>query len=190
MQRTQKTAPLICDVGRRNNMCKATVIGNAAGGKSTVSKKIVEAYKLPFHAVDKLQWNPGWTPVPEKKVASEIRKIIANDRWLLDGWGPWETIEERFEKADTIIFIDHSIWIHLWWATKRQIKALICPKSVEKTEGCDLVPMTWEMYKMIWMINRDVRPKLLKIVERFKGKKDVFHIQSPKELKRFTLEHC
>ena len=171
-------------------MCKATIIGNAAGGKSTVCKAIVEAHKLPLHAVDKLQWKPEWTPVPEDEVASEIRKVMAKDRWLLDGWGPWETIEERFEEADTIIFVDHNVWIHLWWATKRQIKALISPKSVEKPEGCDLVPMTWKMYRMIWMFNRDLRPRLLQLVESFKGKKDVFHIRSPKELKRFTLEHC
>ena len=62
------------------------------------------------------------------------------------------------------------------------------PWSVEKPEGCDLVPMTWKMYKMIWMINRDLGPRLLKLVESFKGKKDVFHIKSPKELRAFTLE--
>ncbi|MDA3835792.1 MAG: hypothetical protein PF495_20665 [Spirochaetales bacterium] len=171
-------------------MCKVTIIGNAAGGKSTICKAIAEAHGLPLHAVDKLQWKPGWTPVPEEEVTSEIRRVMANDRWLLDGWGPWETIEERCEKADTIIFVDHSVWIHLWWATKRQIKALVNPKSVEKPDGCDLVPMTWKMYKMIWMINRDLRPKLLKLVESFEGNKDVFHIRSPKELRSFAFEYC
>ncbi len=171
-------------------MCKATIIGNAAGGKSTISKAIVESHELPLHTVDKLQWKPGWSPVPEEDVAKEIRCIMMNNRWLIDGWGPWETIEERFEKSDTIIFVDHNLWIHLWWAAKRQIKALVAPKFVEKPEGCDLAPMTWKMFKMIWMINRDLRPKLLNLVESYKGKKDVFHIRSPKELRRFTLEHC
>lgn len=171
-------------------MTRVAIIGNAAGGKSTVSKALARAHDLPLHAVDKLQWKPGWTGVPADEVATEIRRIISNDRWLLDGWGPWETIEERFEKSDTIIFIDHSIWIHLWWAAKRQLKALVAPKSVEIPDGCDLVPMTWKLFKMIWVINRDLRPKLLKRVESFQGKKDVFHIRSPKELRAFTLKHC
>lgn len=171
-------------------MCRATIIGNAAGGKSTLCKALVNAHELPLCVVDELQWKPGWTAVSEDVVASEIRRVIRNDRWLLDGWGPWETIEERFEKADTIIFVDHSVWIHLWWAAKRQLKALLVPSSVEKPEGCDLVPMTWRMFKLIWMINRDLRPRLLELVESFIGKKDVFHIRSPKELRRFRIEHC
>lgn len=171
-------------------MCRATIIGNAGGGKSTLCKIITNAYDLPVYAVDKFQWKPGWTPVPTEEVASEVRKVISQDKWLLDGWGPWETIEERFEKADTIIFVDHSVWIHLWWAAKRQVKALILPSKVEKPEGCDLVPMTWKMFQIIWMIHRNLRPKLLALVEQYKGKKAVHHIRSPRELNQFVLEHC
>lgn len=171
-------------------MCRATIIGNAAGGKSTICKAITEKHKLPLYPVDNIQWKPGWVAAPENEVTSEIRNIMKQEKWLLDGWGPWETIEERFEMADTIIFVDHNVWIHLYWALKRQIKAIIHPKSVEKPEGCHLAPMTWKMLKMIWMINRDFRPKLLKLVESYKETKDVFHIKSPKELKRFAFEHC
>ena len=171
-------------------MCRAAIIGNAAGGKSTICKAIVKEHELPLHPVDKIQWKPCWVAAPEKEVAFEIRKILKQDKWLLDGWGPWETIEERFEMADTIIFVDHNVWIHLYWAMKRQFKTLINPKSVDKPEGCNLVPMTWKMLKMIWMIDRNIRPKLLKLVESYKGKKDVFHIRTPKELKQFALQHC
>ena len=171
-------------------MCRVAIIGNAGGGKSTLCRQIAEAHNLPVFAVDKFQWRPNWTPVPQEEVASEIQKVITRDRWLIDGWGPWETIEERFEKSDTIVIVDHRLVIHLWWATKRQIKALFLPKSVDKPKGCNLVPMTWKMYGMIWMIHRDVRPKLLSLVERFKGTKNIHHILSPRDLKRFVLEHC
>lgn len=171
-------------------MCRATIIGNAAGGKSTISRALVRAHGLPLHSVDNLQWRSGWTVVPEEDVAREIRGIITADRWLLDGWGPWPTIEERFEKSDTIIFIDHSLGIHFWWAAKRQFKAYFIPGSIEAPVGCDLVPVTWKLFKMIWVINRDIRPKLLRLVDRFQGQKDVFHIRSPKQLRAFELEHC
>lgn len=49
--------------GRSQKMCRATIIGNAAGGKSTLCKAIADAHQLPIHAVDKLQWRPGWTAV-------------------------------------------------------------------------------------------------------------------------------
>ena len=171
-------------------MCRASIIGNAAGGKSTLCKAIVKAHGLPLYAVDKFQWKPGWVAAPEEEVARELREVISQDRWLLDGWGPWETIEERFERSDTIIFVDHSLWRHLWWATKRQIKAYLIPNSVEKPEGCDLTSVTWKMYQMIWRIHRDFRPELLRLVEQFKGEKDVYHIRSPRDLKKFAIEQC
>lgn len=171
-------------------MCRTTIIGNAGGGKSTLCRKIVEAHGLPYFAVDKIQWEPNWKPAPAEKVEREIRSVLEMDRWLIDGWGPWETIEERFRKSDTIIFVDHPVWIHLWWATKRQIRAVIKPRSIDKPEGCDLVPMTWKMYRMIWFIHHNVRPRLCGLVDTFKETKTVYHIRSPKELKRFVLNYC
>ena len=171
-------------------MGRVSIIGNAAGGKSTLCKKLKVAKSLPLFAVDKLQWKPGWIPVPREDVASGIKKIIIRDKWIIDGWGPWETIEERFEKSDTIILIDHKVLIHFWWAAKRQVKALLFPDSIEKPEGCDLAPMTLEMFKMIWMIHKTMRPRLLQLVEEFRNKVDIFHIRSPRELKRFMARYC
>ena len=171
-------------------MGRVTIIGNAAGGKSTLCKKLKISKGLPLFAVDALQWKPGWTQAPREEVVTGIREIISKDRWIIDGWGPWETIEERFERSDTIILIDHRIWIHFWWATKRQIKAFLFPGSVEKPEGCDLVPVTLKMFQLIWMIHKITRPKLLELAEKFSNRKDVFHIRSPKELKLFMAIHC
>lgn len=171
-------------------MGRVSIIGNAAGGKSTLCKKLKFAKGLPLFAVDKLQWKPGWIPVPREEVASGIKEIISRDKWIIDGWVPWETIEERFEKSDTIILIDHKVLIHFWWAAKRQLKALLFPDSIEKPEGCNLVPMTLKMFKMIWVIHKTLRPQLLELVEKFRNKKDIFHIESPRELKRFMAKHC
>ena len=171
-------------------MGRVTIIGNAAGGKSTLCKKLNISKGLPLYHVDKLQWKPGWIQAPRNEVASGIRKIIKKEKWIIDGWGPWDTIEERFDRSDTIILIDHKIWVHLWWAAKRQLKVLLSPSSVEKPEGCNLVPMTIKMFQMIWMIHRILRPQLLELAERFQDKKDIFYIRSPLELKSFMAEHC
>ena len=166
------------------------VIGNAGGGKSTLCKTLSKSKVLPLYAVDKIQWKPGWTPAPAKEVEEKLNKIIRNDFWIIDGWGSWETIEERFKEADTIIFLDHSIWIHFWWALKRQFAAVFYPETLDKPEGCNLLDISGRMFKMIWMIHRQLRPKLLELVNTYKGEKSVFHIKSPNELKRFMLQHC
>jgi hypothetical protein len=50
--------------------------------------------------------------------------------------------------------------------------------------------MTQQLFKMIWDIHHEMRPRLLELVEQQRGNKLVFHIQSPEELDRFVGEHC
>ena len=47
------------------------VIGNAAGGKSTLCRQLSHARKLPYFPVDKIQWRPGWQLVPESEFAAK-----------------------------------------------------------------------------------------------------------------------
>lgn len=171
-------------------MCRAVVIGNAGGGKSVLSKRIAEAHNLPVCVVDKLQWRPGWTPVPLDRVMDQVRDVLSRERWLIDGWGPWQTIVERFEKSDTIILVDLPLWVHLWWATKRQIKALLVPQRVDTPEGCRLASMTWRMYRMIWTIHWKMRPGLLALVKEFEGEKTIHRIRSSRDVRRFILRYC
>ena len=116
-------------------MSKVAIIGNAGGGKSVLSKKLGRAKRLPVFAVDKYQWKPGWQPVPETDVRSGLNSLLSKDEWIIDGWGPWDSVVRRLRAADTIIFIDYPVKIHLWWATKRQIRALLLPWTIDKPEG-------------------------------------------------------
>src|SRR5579859_5588543 len=108
-------------------MTRVAVIGNAGGGKSTLSRKLGQALGLPVHSIDKIQWRPGWTRAPDEEVRSAHEAILASGRWIIDGWGGWDNMQARFEAADTIIFVDFPIAVHYWWAFKRQVKCLFLP---------------------------------------------------------------
>lgn len=169
-------------------MCKVAVIGNAGGGKSVLCKILSRSTHLPVFAVDKIQWKPGWQPSPQEEVEEKLNALIRQDRWIIDGWGPWGAIEKRFEQADTIIFVDHPVWIHYWWAFKRQIKAVFFPARLNKPQGCNLLLVTGKMFKMIRRIHKQIRPKLLDMVKSYEGQKRVIHIRSPKELRQFCRD--
>jgi len=171
-------------------MCRVAIIGNAAGGKSTLCKQLALAKQLPLHAVDRTQWKPGWQPVPETETRAQLDSLLAHDRWIIDGWGPWDCIVRRFRKSDTIVFVDFPVWIHLWWAVKRQIRAFLRPWTIEKPEGCDLRTVTLRMFQMILHIDRNFTPKLRALVASQKREKDVFHITSPRGLREFVAAHC
>ena len=71
-------------------MKRVMIIGNGGGGKD----------------------RPGWALTPVDVVANQRDDIQGADRWIIDGFGPWDTIERRAELSDTIIFVDHPIWVH------------------------------------------------------------------------------
>lgn len=170
-------------------MTRVAVIGNAGGGKSTLCRQLGRAKGLPLYAIDEIQWKPGWVAAPAEEVEQKHQVLLDEERWIIDGWGGWDTIQARFNAADAIIFVDHPLWVHYWWAIKRQFMCLFRSRP-DGPAGCPMLPMTWRLLKMIWTIHRDARPRLLELVESYRSHKQVFHIRSPRELRRFMREHC
>lgn len=167
-------------------MTRVMVIGNAGGGKSTLCGKLCSAHDLPYHAIDKIQWKPNWKQTPKDEYDREHDSIISRDCWLVDGYGSWDSVLRRMDAADTIIFIDHSLWVHYWWATKRQIKSLFLDQIGTPT-GCPMWPVTLRLYKMMWQLHKIERPKLLVEAKSRSHDKQLIHLKSPAELKRFAI---
>jgi adenylate kinase family enzyme len=169
-------------------MTRVAVIGNAGGGKSTICRALSRAYDLPLLVIDHVQWLPGWVPAPEAAVRQAHDAALARGRWIIDGWGPRDTIEVRFAAADTIILIDHPLPVHYWWVIKRQI-ASVWGEPTDAPPGCPLLPMTWPLLKLIWTIHRHARPWLLARVAAYKAGRTVVHLRSPRELRVFLARH-
>jgi len=169
-------------------MTRIAVIGNAGGGKSTMCRILSASLNIPLFAIDKIQWNPGWIPAPYDEVKTEHDRLIAQERWIIDGWGTFDLIEGRFKEADTIIFVDHPLFVHYWWALKRQF-ACIFASRIDGPEGCPMLPMTIPLLKMIWTIHFRLRPRLLELINRYRPGKQVIHIKSPKELQLFMSRY-
>ena len=169
-------------------MTRVAVIGNAGGGKSTLCRALSVALGLPYHPIDKLQWQPGWVLTPEPEFNARHDVLLGTESWIIDGFGPWEAVERRFDAADTIIFVDHPLWIHYWWATKRQLKSIF-RRRPDGPDGCPMLPVTFRLYRMMWLLHRDTRPKLLSALEARRKNKTVIHIRSPRQLAAFSIAH-
>ncbi|GAB4118007.1 MAG: hypothetical protein Fur005_25960 [Roseiflexaceae bacterium] len=101
------------------------IIGNGGGGKTTLTYHLASSYDLPLTEIDTLQFQTGWERTAAAELRQAISQVHATKRWLIDGFGPWDQIEERAALADAIIFVDHPIWVHFWWACERQIAAAL-----------------------------------------------------------------
>jgi adenylate kinase family enzyme len=168
-------------------MTRIAIIGNAAGGKSTLSRKLRDLLRLPLHPIDQLQWRPGWQAAPVKEFAVAHARLLAEPRWIIDGWGAFDAIEERFRRADTIVLVDYPLWRHYWWAIKRQFICLFRPRA-DGPPGCPMLPMTWPLLKMLWTIDRHAMSRLRALVAAQSEPKKIFHIRTLTELTAFYLE--
>ncbi|MGM4982578.1 MULTISPECIES: flagellar protein FlaR [Rhizobium] len=166
-------------------MTRVMVIGNAGGGKSTMCEALSSAHALPHLAIDKIQWKPNWVEASQSEFAASHDAWLSQDRWLIDGYGSWESVQRRMNMADTIVFVDHPIWVHYWWAAKRQVKSLFLGRA-DGPDGCPMFPVTIRLFKMMWWLHREMRPKLLAAIEIHRGRARIIHIRSPKELAEFA----
>lgn len=168
---------------------RITVIGNAGGGKSTMAKLLGAAKGLPLYHLDALQWNPGWKLTPQEEFDRRHDELLRRERWIIDGFASWTSIQRRFEAADTLILVDHPLWVHYWWAIKRQFMCLFRPRP-DFVEGCPMLPMTGKLLWMIWDIHWWRRPQPIDLVNSYRNDKWVYHIKSPRELGEFVALHC
>lgn len=167
-------------------MTRVMVIGNAGGGKSTMCQAVCEAHGLPYYAINKIQWKPNWVRTPEAEFDAKHLGLISKERWLIDGYGSWISVQARLDACDTIIFVDHPIHIHFWWATKRQVKSLFVGRP-DGPEGCPMWPVTIRLFKMMWWLHKEMRPKLIDAIYERERHARIVHIKSPRELNRFVL---
>jgi adenylate kinase family enzyme len=147
---------------------KIMVVGNIAGGKTALSRSLAALYDLPLTHVDTIQFGAGMKLRPHAETRAQLREIAATqEKWVIDGFGPLDLIEERFLLADRIVFIDLPLWRHGWWCTKRQIKTLWSPRSELADESNELtIEHTLRLYKSLLRNHEKMRPELLKIFAR------------------------
>lgn len=161
---------------------KISVVGNACAGKTTISRRLAKVYDLPVTHVDSIQFLPGMKMRPYSESIQILSTIQDQEVWLIDGYGPLDIIEKRFQSSDLVIFIDFPIWRHFWWATKRQIKNL-WSRRAELPDGCS--ERNWahvsKLYKTLLQVHTKMRPELLRIFARDQFKNKVIYIKTVKD---------
>lgn len=166
-------------------MNRIMIIGNAGAGKSTLSRRLAARLGLPAHSIDKIYWRPGWRPAPEAEFRAAHDAILSQGRWVIDGYGPWFSVEQRLAVCDAVIFIDLPLRTHMWWAAKRQVKSLFHPNP-DAPEGCSPWRVTQRLYRMIWRLHVDTKPKLIGAIYNHADTVRITHIRSVRELNDFT----
>ncbi len=91
-------------------MKRVVILGRGASGKSTLARRVGNITGLPVIELDKIFWQAGLIATPCERWVLVQEKIVAEDRWIIDGdLGRYDAVEVRLQAADTIILLDFSL---------------------------------------------------------------------------------
>lgn len=167
-------------------MKKVAVFGNAGGGKSTLAKRLAELTCIPLYPLDTIQYRAGGGKVPHEDYLKAHSELLQRDAWIIDGFGCRNSAWQRFDAADTLVYIDLPLSRHFWWVTKRLLKGLfVNPEGWP--ERSPMISSTISSYRVLWLCHRHLTPKYRELVAARAGKR-VHHLRSAAEMQAFLNE--
>jgi adenylate kinase family enzyme len=167
-------------------VARIVVIGNAAGGKSTLARHLAHRRGLPLFEVDRLLWQQGWQLASADDYARGHAEIVAQDRWVIDGLGRQDSIAERLARSTGIVLIDMPLWMHFWLAAERQI-AWRQGRLDNPPAGAAEMPPTRELFRTMSEVDRTWLPDIRSMcAEAELAGKAVTRLTSVDEIDAFT----
>jgi adenylate kinase family enzyme len=165
-------------------MKRVAIFGNAGGGKSALARELAAITGLPLAVVDEMQYRAGGAKVPHEEYLQAHAILLANDEWIIDGFGGIKLALERFEAADTLIHVDLPLAVHFLWVTKRLISGLfVAPQGWP--EDSPIISSSISSYRVLWPCHTGLTPKYRSYVSEAAQRKRVFRLRSRRELKQF-----
>lgn len=127
---------------------KIAVFGKPGGGKSTLSLQISAATKLQLYQLDLVQYQRGGTKVPDDEFLRRHAEIMAQEQWVVDGFGNPQAFAAMLHTADVLVYVERFSLIHYWWITKRLLKSPFS-KPLGWPEGSPLLSSTISSYRFL-----------------------------------------
>ncbi len=110
-------------------MKKILVIGTSGSGKSTLAKYLSELLDVQFFPSDDFYWEASWKISSSEKVYEQVRDVISQKEWILDGNFDDER-ELVWKQADCIVWLDYPLSTILKQVATRNFHWLLTRKAI------------------------------------------------------------
>ncbi len=158
-------------------MKRVAIVGCCGTGKTTFSRLLAKKTNLPLIHLDRIYWHPGWVRTPADEWVKIQQREVEKDKWIIEG-NYINSLSIRFNRADTIIFLDYPRWIAIYRSFKRRIqfhgkqRAELGPGNVER--------LTWAYLRFVLTYPRE---RMLEIISKYSDKHIVI-LKNPQDAQR------
>ncbi|MEU9281453.1 hypothetical protein AB0D87_42105 [Streptomyces sp. NPDC048342] len=151
-------------------MKRVVILGRGGAGKSTLAATLGTATGLPVIELDKHFWGPDLEATPPDRWAVVQGELARADEWIMDGdLGPYDVLEARLCRADTVLLLDYSFPRCAWQAVRR---------SRERAD----------FWRWVWSWRRRNRPLLLKAITTHAQDAQLHVLRNPHATARFVAQ--
>jgi adenylate kinase family enzyme len=167
---------------------RINVKGTSGSGKSTFAKELAGRLELPYVELDALHHGPNWSEPTDEEFRARVGEAMTPVGWVIDGNYEAKLGETVLAEADTIVWLDLTLWLKLrriWRRTRHRIR-----NDVELWNGNRETwrNALWGWDSLFWWMVRGHFRQKREYPRRYGGDPRFVRLRSVEEAKRW-LEH-
>lgn len=166
---------------RLSLMERIAIIGCGGSGKSTVAKNLGSLLDLPVTHLDAIYYDANWRPLPQDQFAAEQEKLVAAERWLIEG-NYASTLQVRMTAADTVIFLDVPASVCLWGILQRRWRY----RGGQHHQDGVFDRITWSFIKYIWGYRKSMKLRVTALAAEHAGHAKLIVLSSRRAANQFV----
>ncbi len=164
-------------------MERICIIGGSGTGKTTLAKNLGKELNIPVYHIDGIHHLKNWEIRDKEERDKIILEKILEDKWVIDGTYR-STLNQRFERADYIIYLDYSTLAQLKGVLTRYIKNK--GKEKEEIPGCK-EKLSFEFLKFVINWRKNKRNEIIEKISKVDSEK-ILIFKNRKQLNKWYKE--
>jgi adenylate kinase family enzyme len=109
-------------------MKRISIVGTTGSGKTTLASEVARILGSVHVELDALNWQPGWTLVPNELFRRDVVTALEAPEWVTDG--NYRSVRDLvWERADCVIWLNYRLSLILTRLLRRTAKRIVTAES-------------------------------------------------------------
>jgi adenylate kinase family enzyme len=110
---------------------RIVIVGKSGAGKTTLATRLADRLNLTNVELDSINWQANWVNLPKHEMRERVDEALpVAGYWIADGNYIRSVRDIVWIRADTLIWLDYSLWVALLRVLRRTIGRIVRRKEL------------------------------------------------------------